>query len=113
MSTTIDQDTIGTVLAANASALIGEVLQHHPTVMGFFDYSDYGVTKENKGLIGDAGAWDGHMDNYAEWIKQHPESDESREDYDREKDIYYQQNREMKEQQRIEDEKIINYSYWD
>jgi len=55
-----------------------------------FDYDDYGVTKETKGLIGDPDAWDGHMDNYAEWIKQHPESDTSREDYDEYKDTYKQ-----------------------
>jgi len=71
----------------------------HPTVMAF-GYNDYGKTKETKGLIADKGAWDGHMDNYADWIKAHPESDTSRADYDREKDSYYNETRMMKEAQR-------------
>ena len=41
-----------------------------------------GEEKEKRGFIGDSGAWDGHMDHYAEWIGQHPESDTSRWDYD-------------------------------
>jgi hypothetical protein len=67
---------------------------NHPTVLDYTrgngqTYTDYGEEKENRGVIADQGAWDGHMDHYAEWIKEHPESDTSRYDYDRNKDTYY------------------------
>ena len=53
------------------------------------------------------------MDNYAEWIKEHPESDQSREDYDRDKDTYYNETRMIKEAQRKADAKFATYSYWE
>jgi len=43
------------------------------------------------------------MDHYAEWIKEHPESDTSRYDYDRDKDDYYWDQRNIKEGKRKED----------
>jgi len=60
-------------------------------------YENVGYEKEYRGLLGDAGAWDGHMDHYAEWIKQHPESDTSRADYNRENHTYYWDSRRIKE----------------
>jgi hypothetical protein len=39
------------------------------------------ANKANGSLFLDSGAWDGHVDNYAEWIFNHPESDTSRDDY--------------------------------
>ena len=60
-------------------------------------YRDIGQEKETRGFIGDSGAWDGHMDHYAEWINKHPESDTSRWDYDQSKDTYYWDSRRLKE----------------
>jgi hypothetical protein len=81
---------------------------NHPTVMDYKRgngkrYQNYGDEKEERGVIADKGAWDGHMDHYAEWIKAHPESDTSRYDYDLRKDTYYWDQRRIKEAKRKAD----------
>ena len=54
----------------------------HPLVSGYRGKND---------LFVDYGAWDGQVDHYAEWIKNHPESDTSREGYSQDNDPYYWQ----------------------
>lgn len=63
---------------------------------------------KSSSIFADQGAWGGHIDNYAQFMKAHPECDKSADNYNQEQDWCYWQERRNKETQRYEDSKFAN-----